>query len=95
MDTHLAGTGVSTIDVHLNAVCLVVYCWRSRVLAEGTPMRSLLALFAITLAACADNAPDTSALVRDSAGVKIVEYQASTIFTPDLPRRQRLEHGTR
>ncbi len=36
-------------------------------------MHRCLALFAIPLAACADNAPGTSALVRDSAGVRIVE----------------------
>jgi hypothetical protein len=41
-------------------------------------MRCCLALFAIPLAACADNAPGASALVSDSAGVKIVEYRAST-----------------
>ena len=33
------------------------------------PMRRCLVLLAIPLAACADNAPGTSALVRDSAGV--------------------------
>ncbi len=39
-------------------------------------MRRYLALFAIPLAACADNAPGTSALVRDSAVVRIVENSA-------------------
>ncbi len=41
-------------------------------------MRRCLALFAIPLTACVDNAPGISALVRDSADVKIVEYRAST-----------------
>ncbi len=40
-------------------------------------MHRCLALFAIPLAACADHAPDTSALVRDSAGVRIVENTTS------------------
>lgn len=42
--------------------------------------RRLLPLLAAlaACAACAENAPGTSALVRDSAGVRIVEYRAST-----------------
>lgn len=39
-------------------------------------MSRCLALFAILLAACADDAPGTSALVRDSAGVQVVHSQA-------------------
>ncbi len=44
-------------------------------------MRHCLSLFAIALAACADHAPDTSALVRDSAGVRIVE-NTSPVWQP-------------
>ncbi len=39
-------------------------------------MHRCLALFAIPLAACADQAPPSTALVRDSAGVQIVESHA-------------------
>ena len=37
------------------------------------PLRRCLALFAVPLAACADPAPQNTAVVRDSAGVRIVE----------------------
>ncbi len=59
-------------------------------------MRRCLVLFAIPLAACADNAPGTSALVRDSAGVRIVEYLASTWKSGQewrIPREPLLEIG--
>lgn len=44
-------------------------------------MRRCLVLFAIPLAACADDAPGTSALVSDSAGVRIVE-NTSPVWQP-------------
>ena len=57
-------------------------------------MRLCLVLFAIPLAACADNAPGTSALVRDSAGVKIVEHPAGySAPTWQLGAAPRLDIG--
>ena len=52
----------------LGSVLLVITGSRRR-----DSLRRCLALFAIPLAACADNAPGTSAIVRDSAGIRIVE----------------------
>jgi hypothetical protein len=81
---------VSIIDVHLNVVCLVAYVGDHGLSLEGL-MRRCLALFAfLLLVACTDDTPrGGTAVVRDSAGVRIVEhpadYSAPTWHISDAP----------